>query len=718
MPRDTPLIDFLEPKVIAVSDTECYKDYWSIGFRNPGNGKMAIYEKYEGHPLDRRAVAQLLRKYRVVGFNWYKYDMPMITLALSGASNALLKQASDYLIAKDAFGRSPMPWEFEEKFGVTIRNDLDYIDLWDASPGVKISLKKYGARMGTKLLQELPFEHTMSITPDMRVVMRWYLGNDLQLTQELYETLAEEQKLRVSMSAQYGVDLRSKSDAQIAEALFKVEYERITGNKLYKDKNIKAESFHFQTPATISFESDHMRAILRHVEDTVFKIGSAGQVHAGDMDDYKIEVGGKTYSMGIGGLHSTEEKQYCVSNDEHEYVDSDVRGYYPDLMLACGYVPKALGKVFTPIFKGFVELRNKAKALAEEYGKAGDKVNQLKYDIIASSLKIVNNGTFGQTGNPHSVLFGPRLMVQTTLTGQLSLLMLIERLTAKGFEVMSANTDGIVTKIDRARRWLFDAMIWDWEYETKLTMEHVPYSAIYWQNVNNYIAVPADLGVNKKSKVKTKGQYSPAGVHQKDMHDPNADICSKAVIDYLVKGTPIERTIRACADITQFVRVSMADGGGYKGEKFLGKLVRWYYGEGERGAILKADGKRVPKSMGAIPCMDLPDELPDDLDYAWYIRESYARLDDVGLQVVDPDAPVRHGYVHATQPGLKTVHILDLNKNASLCGRRQKDIREPWDEIEHDGKVCKPCMIVANERELRIGEEMAAGFPQYEWEDL
>lgn len=706
MPKDTPLIDFLAPKVIAVADTECYKDYWSIGFRNPGNGKMAVFEKYDGHDLDRRAVAQLLRKYRVVGFRWWAYDMPMIALALSGASNSLLKRGNDDLIPGKGM-QGLMPWEFEEKYGVTIRQDLDYIDLWDSSPGVKISLKKYGARMGTKLLQELPFDPSASISPDMRVTMRWYLGNDLQLTQELFEALREEQELRASMSAQYGVDLRSKSDAQIAEALFKIEYERITGSALYKNKNIRAESFVFETPDTISFETVHMRGVLDHIESATFEIDGTGRVDLPpELKDYIVTIGGKNYQMGIGGLHSQEEKAYGESNEDYEYVDSDVRGYYPALILACGYVPKAMGKVFTPIFEAFVKRRNEAKDMSAAYYTAGDKINGLKYHTIASSLKIVNNGSFGQTGNPHSVLFGPRLMVQTTLTGQLSLLMLIERLTERGFEVMSANTDGIVTKIGRSRRWLFDAIVWDWEYETKLQMEHIGYKGVYWQSVNSYIAIPSDLGTNKKAKVKTKGQFSPAGIHQQDMHDPNADICSKAVIAYLLSGTPIERTIRACADITQFLRVRMADGGGTKDGKYLGKLVRWYYGEGERGDIKTAKGARVATSMGAVPCMDLPDDFPDDLDYAWYIREAYARLDDVGVQVIDPDAPMRHGYVHATQPGLKTVHVLDLSKNASLCGRRQKDIREPWDEIEHDGKVCKQCGLMAAERGISVYEEM------------
>lgn len=699
-------IDYLAAVPLAISDTECYIDYWSIGFRNPVNNKSVIYEKYDGQELDRRAVAQLLKTRRVIGFNWWKYDMPMITLALSGASNALLKEASDWLIAKNPItGQSPMPWDFEARYGVEIRRDLDYIDLFDSSPGVKVSLKKYGARMGTRLLQELPFDPAMSITPEMRITMRWYLNNDLTLTQELFNEMHEEQLLRSTLSAEYKIDLRSKSDAQIAEALFKVEYERITGKKLYKQDKIKAERFHFETPDIIAFESEYLQGVLKHVEETVFSISPVGRIKLPEeLEDFVVTIGGREYAMGAGGLHSKEERQWAVSDDDYVIVDRDVKGYYPALMMACGYFPKAIGEMFTPMFKSFIDRRNVAKDLAASYKAAGDKINALKFKIIASSLKIVNNGIFGKTGDPHSVFFGPRLMIQTTLTGQLAILMLIERLVARGFEVLSANTDGIVTKVDRKRRWLFEAIVWDWEYETKLQTEELEYAGIYSQSVNSYFAVPADLKTNHESKVKTKGQFSGAGVHVQDMHDPTCDICSKAVIAYITEGTPIESTIRACGDITQFLRVRMADGGGTKDGQYLGKLVRWYYAEGERGAILTAKGARVATSMGARPCMDLPDEFPDDVDYAWYVREAYARMDDVGMDVQDPATVGRTGYSYAVQPELKTVHILDRSRNTSLCGRKPKEMREPWEEVEHDGKVCKPCSIAAAERSIHINE--------------
>ena len=38
----------------------------------------------------------------------------------------------------------------------------------------------------------------------------------------------------------------------------------------------------------------------------------------------------------------------------------------------------------------------------------------------------------------------------------------------------------------------------------------------------------------------------------------------------------------------------------------------------------------MPKSEGARPLMDLPDEFPEDVDFSWYVRESRRILVDIG----------------------------------------------------------------------------------------
>ena len=46
-------------------------------------------------------------------------------------------------------------------------------------------------------------------------------------------------------------------------------------------------------------------------------------------------------------------------------------------------------------------------------------------------------------------LYSPDLLINTTITGQLTLLMLIEMITLSGGKVKSANTDGIVILCNR-----------------------------------------------------------------------------------------------------------------------------------------------------------------------------------------------------------------------------------------------------------------------------
>ena len=66
--------------------------------------------------------------------------------------------------------------------------------------------------------------------PFQRPLIRNYCDNDNQITAQLYRQLSEAIRLREAMSDQYGLDLRSKSDAQIAEQVIKSEYQKLTGN--------------------------------------------------------------------------------------------------------------------------------------------------------------------------------------------------------------------------------------------------------------------------------------------------------------------------------------------------------------------------------------------------------------------------------------------------------------------------------------------------------
>lgn len=459
-------------RTTVVCDTECYRNYWSIAFRCVDTGRVRAFELYDDTPLDRPAIARIIRGCRIVTFNGNGYDMPMIALAMSGATTSQLKQASDDIILGDL-----RPWQFEEKYGVRMPDFLDHIDLMEVSPGSpqKPSLKIYAGRLNSRRMQDLPFDPDRILSPADVRELREYHVNDLQVTVDLYRELKSQLDLRASMSEQYGVDLRSKSDAQIAEAVIKAEIERITRTRVYKPE-VRSGVFRYVPPPFIRYETHEMRAMLDRVVNAKFAVGHDGVVRMPEvLKDATVTLGDSIYRMGIGGLHSSESRVTHRSDADTVLIDRDVTSYYPNIILGTGLYPKHLGENFLRVYRGIYERRIAAK-------RGGD-------GNTAETLKIVLNGSFGKFGSPYSVLYSPDLMIQTTVGGQLAILMLIERLFLRGFDVVSANTDGFVTKLPRVRRDEFNAVVWDWECDTGFTTEETEYISLHSRDVNNYIAI-------------------------------------------------------------------------------------------------------------------------------------------------------------------------------------------------------------------------------------
>jgi hypothetical protein len=710
MPRDTNKpIDYMVEKPEASCDTECFPNYWCIGFENIDTGKTLVLEHYEGNPLNRDKLREVLKKFRIFTFNGLHYDLPMIFYALKkGTTPAMLKKLNDFIIVDNKKRGKKMlrPWEILDRFEIDIPKWLDHIDLFEPSPGVRLSLKKYGARMNMPRLAETPIPFDQPLTPRDRPKVVKYLKNDLATTSELRRRLKTELEARAYMSNELQVDVRSKSDAQMAEAQFKVKYERATGEPPARPK-VRSMKFKYEPPSFIRFETKQLQDALDTIINCTFEIKAHNPDNKKEygvvklpkeIKALKIRIGFTDYKLGIGGLHSQEHRRSYVADADTLIKDRDVRAYYPRLMLACGYEPTSLEGHFTPIFTESVEKRDVFKFKAQVLKDNGEPEEVwIEYDRQSGTFKIVNNGTFGKAGSPYSILYAPKMMISTTITGQLSLLMLIERLHKAKFEVISANTDGIVTVMDKDRYGVFTAIVFDWEMECSLQTEEVDYAGVYSRDVNSYIALVRDEKTGKVTKAKRKGLFAKAGLQ--DKHDPTFDICSTAVVEYLMHGKDIERTILDCEDITQFVAVRQLKNGAFygNGEK-IGHMIRWYISSECHGPFYNDRKGRIGGTMGARECLDLPEEFPDDIDYAWYVREAYARLHDIGLSIRDPKQANRSGFVWAALPKQKTVHLVDMKTRRALCLREEKEVREAWVEYKEPPDHLRTCKACQEER--------------------
>ena len=600
---------------IFTVDVESFENYFLAAFRCYHTHKFAYFEAIDNEPIPSDWISWMLSNFMIIGFNIKRYDLLVLGAAIGNpfATTKLLKQMTNDIIVNDATQS-----ELEMQYGFQTPQP-NHIDLIEVAP-LRGSLKLYGARLHCRHIQDLPFDPAMVLTREQIAVTRTYCFNDLENTELLLNSLSESLDLRSALSAEYKRDLRSKSDAQIAEAVIGSEIERLTGKKVKRPK-IDPDAVHaYNVPTWLTFQTPQLQNLLETIRATKFHINDAGRVvMPPELHDKALRIGNATYRMGIGGLHSSEHEISHCADDDTLLIDRDVTGYYGNVILTLGLYPKHIGPEFLTVYRSIVERRAKAKK-EKDY-------------ITSECLKITQNGTFGKLGSPYSIFYSPDLMVQITLTGQLGLLMLIEVLEMFEIEVISANTDGVVSKVKDYMRPTFNMIVRTWEQQTGFLTEETLYKAVYSRDVNNYIAIMAD-----SSYPKLKGAYSKPSDDIKRQtfilqKNPQALIVIDAAVERITSGKPVEQTIRECRAFERFVIVRNAKGGAQKDGRYLGKVIRWYYANGILGSIVDcSSGNTVSLSEGGKPAMTMPETFPDDIDYTVYERLATEILEDVAFQ--------------------------------------------------------------------------------------
>jgi len=563
-------------------------------------GQVCHIEMRGDGKLEVSKLAKMMRDNTTLGFNSNCYDLYMVAAALENRSCAELKKLSNEIIM------SNLPaWKAVD---VSIPNTWDTIDIIDVLQG-QASLKVYGARINQPKLQDLPYPHDATLTEDQMDSVRDYCVNDLRVTKALADKLTDQLALRVSMGTEYGLDLRSKSDAQIAEAVLKSEIEAISGNALRPLKMASDATVKYSDPGIVEFKDPALTEIFRKICAQDFELSGNGSIKMPEwLANTKIKIGKGSYQMGIGGLHSTEKSQSVRAGDGHFLCDFDVASYYPNIILQQRVEPLNMTGHFLPVYQSIVDRRLEAK-------RSGDKAS-------ADTLKIVVNGSFGKLGSKWSILYAPNLLIQTTITGQLCLLMLIEAYEAAGATVVSANTDGVVVWGAKSLEDNIDQVNWDWMLQTSYELERTDYKALYSRDVNNYIAIKPN------GSAKGKGIFGAQGLSK----NPDFPIVSEAIAGHLSGQADFKEAIRNCTDVSKFVTVRKVTGGAKWRGKILGKSVRFYYSSSvdqDEAITYAKNGNKVPKSDGAMPLMDMG-EMPSDVDLERYVGIAMIAMKGMG----------------------------------------------------------------------------------------
>lgn len=622
---------------VTMCDIECYPNYFLVAFESEGVVE-AVDTKTKLTKDQCDEIKRLLNRDTIITFNGLKYDMPMITYALHGADVTELHELSGKIINGNL-----NQWATYRMIGCS-EMKINHVDLIEPSPAVNVGLKLYGTRLSTRKLQDLPYDPMLKLSKVERKKLKKYCENDLVVTHELFTAIRPRLDLRIKLSEKYDMDLNSKSDAQLAEA--------VLVNALgYKGKAPTLDSDYqikYKCPKHIKFKTPLLKQLRDIMVSTPFKLDKAGKPSIPkELSGYKIQIGTTSYTIGIGGLHSKEKGLWIKGTMKN----ADIASMYPSLILNQGLYPKHLGPRFLKEYRNFYETRMASKPLSKSLPAGEERDHHI---LITESFKVVLNGLYGKFGSKYSKVFSPDLLLQTTLTGQLELLMVIERLELKGISVMSANTDGVeaycpTKKMEKK----FEKIINKQGKKSNLVYEFGTYNGLHARDVNNYIA-------NYGSYVKAKGVYADPNSKENFLRkNTQTPICFEAVREFILNDTPIKKTIKNCKDVKLFLSGRTVAGGGSwgtpifgepiqvigttnkvrtqqvvigweAGSVYLGKVVRWYYSTEGHSIHTNKTGSLVSLSEGCKPMMDLTEEIPSDLDYQWYFDYAQRMLEDLG----------------------------------------------------------------------------------------
>ncbi len=609
-----------------VLDIECFANYLLIAMgRVNDDGSVAPVFMVEGVGEDARLTDEDISRLETLftkpnlsfyTFNGRKYDFPVISAAMAGFTVSKCRRFSDYLVERTGgLADTGDTFSAMRKWGVTPTKVVDHIDMMDVTPGMA-SLKAYAARVDHDRIQDLPVSGAKSdpLTATEIDLVRSYCRNDLEMTAAVFRKLGAAFAVRREVGERYGVNVMSRSDAQIAEevVLSEMGAKDKEAREEAKGRSVWPGAVPYAPPAWLEVHHPRTQALLAAAQGDEFKLIKGKLTPPAEYHALRdVVIGDVAYRCGEGGLHSNEKARSIVCEEGRKLVEYDVASYYPSLILRMGVSPPQFGDKFKDVYRSLVERRLKAK-------RDGDRAT-------ADVLKIAVNGVFGKLSSEYSPLRYPEALLKTTLTGQFALLMLIERLEAEGVRVVSANTDGVLMDARNDQAKTLKEVVAQWQSDTGLSGEFSVWDECFSESVNSYFMVNKSTG-----DVKCKGRFAPNALAK----SPWAPVLQDAFIKWRIDGTAPADHINDVLDLRKFyfvrgvnVKPDVSDGdygAGWRGEK-LGRVARWVWvNEGGEPIIDLVSGRKVPMSDGAEPVMDhdacaVP--VMSRLDRPRYVRE-------------------------------------------------------------------------------------------------
>ena len=586
-------------------DAEVFAHDFIIGFKDKQTG-----ERYRFHN-DNEAIREFITDDAIYsGFNTKNYDQYIIKAIASGFSPEEVKKVNDWIIAGNQGWQCPLLDGIYYRF-----NNVDVMD--DMQMG--LSLKAIEGHLGMNICEsDVDFDLDRPLTPREIIETNGYNDADLDATEELTELRKDYLNNKIYLGSLKNIEATkalAMTNAKLTALYLDARRQEYTDERDYKyPDNLRRE--YIPQEVFDFFDRLYDKKIP---DDELFK------------SKLNIFVGECPVTLGFGGIHGAIPFYQEEENENRLIRNYDVASYYPHLMVYYNYTSRNIPD--PQIYADMLKKRMVAK-------KTGDKAT-------ANALKLVANTTYGAMLNKYNDLFDPLMGRSVCITGQLFLLELSQHLISEcsTLKIVQLNTDGIMVSFDKSEYDKVLSITKEWEERTRFELEEDKIKRIVQKDVNNYVEIPTgDLYDEEgKPRWKIKGGYlvrgiAPAGAFNVNN---NATIVAKAIVEYFVKGIPVEQTINNSNDIFEFQIIAKA-GAKYKdayhlvdGEKISVQKVNRIYATADEkyGKIYKVKAENdMTAKIESLPehcIIDNDNQLTiDKVDKTFYIELARKRIND------------------------------------------------------------------------------------------
>lgn len=425
-----------------------------------------------------------------VGHNISRYDNLILQAIVRGMNEEQVKEYSNKII-----DMKYKPW-------------LDiHLNYYDTMTAVSCSLKKTEALDGKNISEsKIGFRIDRRLTDEEKKLVESYNRDDLNQTENLFFKTIGTFNLRLQLIQEFHLSMNvlHMTEAQISETV------------LHANKTPGIDKWVLRP-----FEYPQLRLKNQQIKDfffsETFKTGK----------QLTVDLCGVPHTFGIGGLHAARNK---VWYDWAYYFD--VSGYYNLVMINYDLLPRSIDEEYEYLYPQMYKQQLEFKKTAPEKRGA--------YKVILLSV-------FGAMFNEHCKFYDPYKAALVTMTGQLFIADLLEKLEGK-VELIQTNTDGVIAKpLPGIPEQDVVDIINEWQERTGFVLKLEKIYNIRQRDVNCYCYSDTE-DAEDIDDIHVRGDlkhfWAKTALYTEKLYNPKEpQIISLALVNYLMYGKKPEDTI-------------------------------------------------------------------------------------------------------------------------------------------------------------------------------